>query len=795
MRSHQSGLPRNMAVLVAYGQDERDLMDDRDQARVTASSNHVFISYMREDSERVDRLERQLEAAGLPVWRDVRNLWPGDLWKRRLGDAIGADALAFVACFSRATELRARSVMFEELHLAAEEYRLRNPSQPWIFPVFFDDVEPPAIDLGASQTLNDLQWARLFDDWNQESDRLIEALRSRVQPRPRALGTKEPVDSPGNRSEHLSLIIDDLGLSISEVSSIFGVSRQAVTKWKQGGVPQSRATDLAYLVDAARFLSAHRGVKHARDYFFQPITSLGGRSMMQLAKEGAYESVLQHAQTLLLRGDLESFVWRSEHIRAHEHVGLKYGEVMGKCQVIFSSPGTFFFAGEKSIVPGATATCMKVPRRVYVGLTEDNSGSSNDLPLLFGSSQVLDQNDESQPKAWLKAHYPEDHPRTTAALYAAAASYECLTEAKPAYQPLRGQWKVHILSEWQGEYGVGWSGAFASALSAAVTAAANPTKLGELERNRPGTTHELWRILDSELLMRHGWCIEAILHGRRASGSAVAGSMLPGGLPFTYSVPGVADQPNLVPSLGPPPPAKTDLTSEHDYWRRLTEYERSLLNDARRPETFSPFLLAGTPSIFHLVEERMEAQILEEFVAHNLWLAAVHTGVSKNTAEAAGKEHLLKAKDRALWQSTIDGLKDSCEKMQVAVGQAMTELGLSGTRAGTIDAWMRVAVLMPRINTLISTLVGDFPLGNQIAAAFQQAARGVGGTAGTKITGAGGGGTLIAAAHADPMGLPEILRVPTTLREHSGNHVYTLYDMGRDGVETQGLRYHSPDEF
>jgi hypothetical protein len=39
---------------------------------------HVFISYVREDSRRVDRLQQVLQSAGIRVWRDTANLWPGE---------------------------------------------------------------------------------------------------------------------------------------------------------------------------------------------------------------------------------------------------------------------------------------------------------------------------------------------------------------------------------------------------------------------------------------------------------------------------------------------------------------------------------------------------------------------------------------------------------------------------------------------------------------------------------------------------------------------------------------------
>jgi len=60
-------------------------------------AGHAFISYVREDSGEVDRLQRILEAAGIPVWRDTANLWPGENWSVKIKDAITRDALVFIA--------------------------------------------------------------------------------------------------------------------------------------------------------------------------------------------------------------------------------------------------------------------------------------------------------------------------------------------------------------------------------------------------------------------------------------------------------------------------------------------------------------------------------------------------------------------------------------------------------------------------------------------------------------------------------------------------------------------------
>src|SRR4051812_14587558 len=99
------------------------------------TSNHAFLSYVRENGELVTELEQALNAADIPVWRDVNDLWPGDVWKHRIRDAIRGDALAFIACFSTQSVEKHKSHMNEELRLAVEELRQMQPGQTWFIPV------------------------------------------------------------------------------------------------------------------------------------------------------------------------------------------------------------------------------------------------------------------------------------------------------------------------------------------------------------------------------------------------------------------------------------------------------------------------------------------------------------------------------------------------------------------------------------------------------------------------------------------------------------------------------------
>jgi len=153
-------------------------------------AGHVFISYVREDAHHVDQLQERLEAAGVRVWRDTAELWPGEDWRVKIRQAIGNGALVFIACFSQQSLARRKSYQNEELTLAIDQLRQRPPEDPWLIPVRFDDCKIPDRDIGAGRTLASIQWADLFGGAvDKGTDRLLEAIL-------RILGP-EAVPAPG----------------------------------------------------------------------------------------------------------------------------------------------------------------------------------------------------------------------------------------------------------------------------------------------------------------------------------------------------------------------------------------------------------------------------------------------------------------------------------------------------------------------------------------------------------------------------------------------------------------------
>jgi hypothetical protein len=138
---------------------------------------HAFISYVREDRMLVDRLQGILEAAGIRVWRDTADLWPGQDWEIEIRRAINTNSLAFIACFSENNQRRPKSYQNKELILAVEQMRLRPPGQAWLIPVRFSDCDMPEFDLGPGRTLSSLQCVDLFGgSWELGTARLTAAV-------------------------------------------------------------------------------------------------------------------------------------------------------------------------------------------------------------------------------------------------------------------------------------------------------------------------------------------------------------------------------------------------------------------------------------------------------------------------------------------------------------------------------------------------------------------------------------------------------------------------------------------
>lgn len=127
-------------------------------------TRHVFISYLREDRELVDKLVTDLRNQGIRVWLDREQIAPGQRWDIAIRNAID-EGLLFLACFSRSYDQRESSYMNEELRVAIEAMRKRPPTGTWFVPVLLDDCQLPDFWISGSESIKQFQWIAIHKDW------------------------------------------------------------------------------------------------------------------------------------------------------------------------------------------------------------------------------------------------------------------------------------------------------------------------------------------------------------------------------------------------------------------------------------------------------------------------------------------------------------------------------------------------------------------------------------------------------------------------------------------------------
>jgi transposase-like protein len=90
------------------------------------------------------------------------------------------------------------------------------------------------------------------------------------------------------RADPLERFLELWGLSATDAARAFGVSRQALSKWRRDGVPAGRTPALMDLASATDLLD--RRVKRERipAVVRRPAAALGGRSLLDLAFEGRH---------------------------------------------------------------------------------------------------------------------------------------------------------------------------------------------------------------------------------------------------------------------------------------------------------------------------------------------------------------------------------------------------------------------------------------------------------------------------------------------------------------------------
>jgi len=87
-------------------------------------------------------------------------------------------------------------------------------------------------------------------------------------------------------------------LSSSQAAAVFGVSRQAYAKWRSGGIPADRRVDVQLADQATTTLLAHVRIDRIPVVVRRPSASLGGRSLLDVARANDLEAVRDEVEAV-----------------------------------------------------------------------------------------------------------------------------------------------------------------------------------------------------------------------------------------------------------------------------------------------------------------------------------------------------------------------------------------------------------------------------------------------------------------------------------------------------------------
>jgi EAL domain-containing protein (putative c-di-GMP-specific phosphodiesterase class I) len=132
----------------------------------------IFLSYVRQDKEKVEELYRRLFSAGFKPWMDKEDVIAGQQWRFTIEKAIHESDF-FLACLSEHSVSK-RGFLQREIRKALEVWQEKLPDDIYLIPVLLEKCEVP-------ESLADFQWVEIFEQhgWAQ----LLRAIRLGVYER------------------------------------------------------------------------------------------------------------------------------------------------------------------------------------------------------------------------------------------------------------------------------------------------------------------------------------------------------------------------------------------------------------------------------------------------------------------------------------------------------------------------------------------------------------------------------------------------------------------------------------
>ncbi len=130
-------------------------VESYDKELQSKASAHLFLSYAREDNDRVINLYTRLLNGGYKPWMDKKDILPGEKWELRIEKAI-RNSDFFLVCLSQ-NSVRKRGVFQKEIKQALHIWEEQFESDIYLIPVRLEDCDVP-------ESLSNFQWVNLFEE-------------------------------------------------------------------------------------------------------------------------------------------------------------------------------------------------------------------------------------------------------------------------------------------------------------------------------------------------------------------------------------------------------------------------------------------------------------------------------------------------------------------------------------------------------------------------------------------------------------------------------------------------------
>ena len=168
------------------------------------SSPKAFLSYVTENRDSIEHLDKDLTDYGIDVVTDYKYVSGGDNWKNRIRNLIYESGY-FIACFSKEFNEREESVAYRELDYAIERASDFPPNRKWIIPVRINECTIPNREIRPGVMLTELNWTDLFPNakWDDGVKGIVKALGIEPVNRSENVSPTTSIE-PVNRSENVS---------------------------------------------------------------------------------------------------------------------------------------------------------------------------------------------------------------------------------------------------------------------------------------------------------------------------------------------------------------------------------------------------------------------------------------------------------------------------------------------------------------------------------------------------------------------------------------------------------------